>query len=143
MLSRTGADFVFPTLIAQILIVLDTSFGNKGFYIFAQNCLLVVQGLISKKNVPKGSIQDYQDLGDKSWKNKICTRSGKHRYNIGLFAFLIGELGKEKTKQWLEAVKNNLARKPQGNDRAQVKAIYAGECEFEFRQFLLPRRDGK
>ena len=83
----------------------------------------------SKKNVPKGSIQDYQDLGDKSWKNKICTRSGKHRYNIGLFAFLIGELGKEKTKQWLEAVKNNLARKPQGNDRSQVKAIYAGECD--------------
>jgi iron(III) transport system substrate-binding protein len=26
-------------------------------------------------------------------------------------------------------VKNNLARKPQGNDRAQVKAIWAGECD--------------
>ena len=26
-------------------------------------------------------------------------------------------------------MKNNLARKPQGNDRAQVKAIWAGECD--------------
>ena len=26
-------------------------------------------------------------------------------------------------------IKDNLARKPQGNDRAQVKAIWAGECD--------------
>jgi len=26
-------------------------------------------------------------------------------------------------------VKSNLARKPEGNDRAQVKAIWAGECD--------------
>ncbi len=83
----------------------------------------------SKKNIPKGSIQNYEDLGDAKWKNQICMRSGKHRYNIGLFAFLIGELGREKTKQWLENVKGNFARRPQGNDRAQLKAIYAEECD--------------
>ena len=32
-------------------------------------------------------------------------------------------------KEWLEGLKANLARKPQGNDRAQVKAIWAGECD--------------
>ena len=30
---------------------------------------------------------------------------------------------------WLQGVKGNLARKPQGNDRAQVKAISEGECD--------------
>jgi iron(III) transport system substrate-binding protein len=33
------------------------------------------------------------------------------------------------TLAWLQAVKNNLARKPQGNDRAQIKAIWSGECD--------------
>ncbi len=37
-----------------------------------------------------------------------------------------GEAG---AKAWLEGIKSNLARKPQGNDRAQVKAIWAGECD--------------
>jgi len=32
-------------------------------------------------------------------------------------------------KDWLTGFKNNLARRPQGNDRAQVKAIHAGECD--------------
>ena len=82
----------------------------------------------SKKNIPRGTIQNYEDLSNPKWKNQICTRSGKHRYNIGLFASFIAEKGKDKTKEWLKAVKNNLARKPQGNDRSQVKAIYAGEC---------------
>ena len=33
------------------------------------------------------------------------------------------------TKTWLEGVKANLARKPQGNDRDQVKAIKDGICD--------------
>ena len=82
----------------------------------------------SKKNIPRGTIQNYEDLSNPKWKNQICTRSGKHRYNIGLFASFIAEKGRDKTKEWLKAVKTNLARKPQGNDRSQVKAIYAGEC---------------
>jgi iron(III) transport system substrate-binding protein len=37
--------------------------------------------------------------------------------------------GEEATRTWLEGVRDNLARTPQGNDRAQVKAIWAGECD--------------
>ena len=33
------------------------------------------------------------------------------------------------TKAWLEGVKANLARKPDGGDRDQIKAIWAGECD--------------
>jgi len=37
--------------------------------------------------------------------------------------------GEEATKQWLKGFKSNLARKPAGNDRAQVKGVYTGECD--------------
>lgn len=72
----------------------------------------------------------YQDLAKSEYKGKICTRSGKHPYNVSLIASMIAHDGKVKTKQWLQSVKNNLARKPQGNDRAQVKAIKDGLCDY-------------
>ena len=83
----------------------------------------------SKQNIPKGTIQSYQDLADPKWRGKICTRAGKHSYSIGLISFLIAHNGVQNTKKWLVDVKQNLARRPQGNDRAQIKAIYAGECD--------------
>ena len=38
-------------------------------------------------------------------------------------------MGYARPKKWLRDLKANLARRPQGNDRAQVKAIWAGECD--------------
>ncbi|MBS0565528.1 MAG: extracellular solute-binding protein, partial [Proteobacteria bacterium] len=32
-------------------------------------------------------------------------------------------------KKWAEGLKANLARKPEGNDKDQIKAISAGECD--------------
>lgn len=71
----------------------------------------------------------YEDLADASFRGKICTRSGKHPYNLGLIASMIAHHGEAETEQWLRGVKANLARKPQGNDRAQVKAIKEGLCD--------------
>ncbi|MBQ4798499.1 extracellular solute-binding protein [Pseudoalteromonas sp. MMG006] len=70
----------------------------------------------------------YEDLADPKYQGQICTRSGKHPYNLGLVASMIAHHGEANTKTWLEAVKANLARKPQGNDRAQVKAVKEGLC---------------
>ena len=39
---------------------------------------------------------------------------------------MFAHYGAAKTEAWLRGVKENLARKPQGNDRAQVKAIKEG-----------------
>ncbi len=72
---------------------------------------------------------DYMDLSKPEWKGKICTRSGKHPYNVSLISSVIANHGELKAKEWLEGVKANLARKPQGNDRAQVKAISEGLCD--------------
>jgi len=71
----------------------------------------------------------YEDLADKKYKGKVCTRSGKHPYNLGLIASMIAHNGEAETETWLKAVKENLARKPQGNDRGQVKAIKEGLCD--------------
>lgn len=83
----------------------------------------------SKDRVKPGEVTTYEDLADPKWKGRICTRSGMHAYNVALTSAILFHNGEEGTKTWLEGVKANLARKPQGNDRAQVKAIWAGECD--------------
>jgi len=83
----------------------------------------------SKDRVKDGEVTTYEDLADPKWKGRICTRSGTNAYNLALTSAVIANHGEETAKGWLEGVKANLARKPQGNDRAQVKAIFAGECD--------------
>ncbi|RAP42595.1 iron ABC transporter substrate-binding protein [Rhodovulum viride] len=83
----------------------------------------------AKDRVDPSEITTYEDLADPKWKGRICTRSGTHAYTLALVAAMIHHHGEEAAKTWLEGVKANLARKPQGNDRAQVKAIWAGECD--------------
>ncbi|MEC6908447.1 Fe(3+) ABC transporter substrate-binding protein [Photobacterium piscicola] len=72
---------------------------------------------------------DYSDLAKPEWKGKLCTRSGKHPYNVSLVSAMIAHNGEAATKTWLEGVKANLARKPQGNDRGQVQAVKEGLCD--------------
>ena len=83
----------------------------------------------SKDRVTEGEIATYEDLADPKWKGRVCTRSGTHDYNIALVSSMIAHHGTEEAKTWLEGLKANLARKPQGNDRGQVKAIKEGECD--------------
>ena len=78
---------------------------------------------------PGVSIGGYDEWADPKWRDSICSRSGHKSYNIGLFAHIIGTRGEAKAKTWLEAVKKNLARKPSGNDRTQIKAVARGECK--------------
>ncbi|MGI9349931.1 MAG: Fe(3+) ABC transporter substrate-binding protein [Rhizobiaceae bacterium] len=71
----------------------------------------------------------YEEMADPKWKGRVCTRSGQHAYNVALIASMIANKGSEFTEEWLTGLKNNLARKPDGNDRAQAKGIYSGECD--------------
>lgn len=83
----------------------------------------------SKDRVADGEVTTYEDLASDKWKGRICTRSGTHNYNLALTSAMIAHAGEDAAKDWVTGVKSNLARKPQGNDRAQVKAIWAGECD--------------
>ena len=82
----------------------------------------------SKERVKQEAIT-YEELADPKWRGKICIRSGQHVYNVALIASMIAHHGEEWTEQWLKGVKANLARKPAGDDRLQVKGVYAGECD--------------
>lgn len=94
-------------------------------------------GLTSRIRViyaAKGRVENpgaltYEALADPRYKGRICTRSGKHVYQIALVAAMINHHGAAKTEEWLGGLKANLARKPSGNDRAQVKAIWQGQCD--------------
>ncbi len=84
---------------------------------------------VSRDRVPANETFTYESLADPKYKGRICTRSGKHVYNVSLIASMVAHHGEAKTQEWLEGVKANLARKPQGNDRAQAKAIFEGQCD--------------
>eukprot|EP00003_Mantamonas_plastica_P017601 TRINITY_DN2912_c0_g1_i1.p3 TRINITY_DN2912_c0_g1~~TRINITY_DN2912_c0_g1_i1.p3 ORF type:complete len:339 (+),score=79.04 TRINITY_DN2912_c0_g1_i1:3015-4031(+) len=83
----------------------------------------------SKDRVKEGEITTYEELADPKWEGRICTRSGKHPYNIALISSMIAHHGEAETEKWLAGLKNNLARKPQGGDRDQIKAIAEGVCD--------------
>ena len=82
-----------------------------------------------KDRVRPGEVTSYADLAKPHMKGRVCLRSGKHMYNISLLASIIAAEGEAAATRWARGVKANLARRPQGNDRAQVKAVYHGECD--------------
>ena len=98
---------------------------NKWFALSKRARILAV----SKDRVSSNSIKNIEDLADPKWRGKICTRPGSHDYNRSLLASIIAANGEEKAEEWASNLVLNLARKPEGNDRAQAKAIYEGVCD--------------
>ncbi len=85
--------------------------------------------VVSNTRVQEGEITRIEDLAKPEWKGRICSRKGSHVYNRALLASLVVHLGEEAAEDWAKAYVDNLAKRPQGNDRAQAKSIFAGECD--------------
>ena len=83
----------------------------------------------SKDRVQPGEVTTYEDLASDKWKGRLCTRSGLHDYNVALLGAVIAHHDEAYATQWAAGLKANLARKPDGGDRDQAKAIAAGECD--------------
>ncbi len=81
----------------------------------------------SKDRVDSTDLTTYEDLANDKWKGKILIRSSENIYNQSLLASLIVHNGEEKAKKWTEAMVKNMARRPKGNDRDQIKALVGGE----------------
>jgi iron(III) transport system substrate-binding protein len=77
--------------------------------------------------IDPAKIQTYESLADAGLKRKILVRSSNHIYNQSLLASIIAHQGAQKAEAWAKGVGANLARKPQGGDRDQIKAAAAGE----------------
>ena len=74
-------------------------------------------------------LSTYEALTDPSMRGRIVLRSSQNVYNQSLFASLIELNGEEAFDAWLSGLKDNLARRPAGNDRDQAKAVFAGEAD--------------
>ena len=83
----------------------------------------------SKDRVKPGEITTYEDLAAPRWQGRLCMRSGLSDYNVALTAAYLLHHSPAETKAWLLGLKANLAHKPQGVDRDQVKSIWSGECD--------------
>ncbi len=85
--------------------------------------------MYSVERVKPADLSTYEDLASAKWKGKICVRSSSHIYNQSMLATMIESQGAAKAEAWAKGVGENLARKPAGGDRDQLKAIAAGECD--------------
>ena len=111
-------------LIANIPAYLRGS--NNKWFALSKRARIVA---VSKERVSEGAIETIEDLADPKWKGKICTRKGSHDYNRSLLASIIAAHGEKVAEEWAKGLVANLVRKPEGNDRAQAKAIYEGVCD--------------
>ena len=143
--DRSPADLVLTVDIARLTQIVDAGVtqavqsdvltsaipaqfrdaGNQWFGLTARSRVVYA----AKDRVKPGDVTTYEDLADPKWKGRICTRSGTSDYNIALLGAVIAHDGMEAATAWVKGLKDNLARKPNGADKDQVKAIAAGECD--------------
>ena len=105
---------------------LDVNYKDKDFTWF--NMSHRIRAFYVKKGMKNPPIT-YEDLADPQYKGKICIRKHTHNYNLELYGHLLADMGKKNFVEWFKKFNSNLARKPSGNDRNQVKGVYLGECE--------------
>ena len=85
----------------------------------------------NRSTVSKNEIRNisYESLADEQWRGRVLIRSSSNMYNQSLVASLIAKNGEQATEAWGKSLVKNLARKPQGNDRAQIIAVANGEAD--------------
>ena len=83
----------------------------------------------SKERVAADAIVNIEDLANPKWEGRVCSRKGSHVYNRSLMASIIAANGPDAAAEWAQGLVANFARRPQGNDRAQAKAVFEGQCD--------------
>jgi iron(III) transport system substrate-binding protein len=83
----------------------------------------------NKQNVNPQQLSSYSALLDKQWRGKICSRKGSHMYNVSLVASFIYQQGFEWSEKWVNGFTKNLAMRPNGGDRDQIKKVAGNECD--------------
>jgi iron(III) transport system substrate-binding protein len=85
--------------------------------------------MVAADRVDPSNITSYEDLTKPEYKGRICVRSSANIYNQSMVAALIAQKGEAYAEAWAKGLVQNFARKPQGGDRDQVKAMAAGVCD--------------
>ena len=98
---------------------------NRWFALSTRARLVVT----SKDRVAADAISNIEELADPQWEGRVCTRKGSHVYNRSLLASIIAANGKDAAEAWADGLVANMSRRAQGNDRAQAKGIFEGQCD--------------
>ncbi len=80
----------------------------------------------SLDRVDPTELSTYEDLTNEKWNGRILVRSASNMYNQSLLSSLVAINGYDEAKEWAEGIRNNMARTPEGNDRAQAISVAAG-----------------
>jgi len=80
----------------------------------------------SRERVDPSELRTYEELATPIWKSRVLVRSSQNHYNQTLMASIVAALGNDAAERWAKGMVDNMARRPQGNDRDQVKACAAG-----------------
>lgn len=83
----------------------------------------------AKDRVDTSMLSTYEDLANAKWKGKIAVRASNNVYNQSLLASIIANDGEEAALAWATAVVANMYQAPSGNDRDQVKAVFAEKAD--------------
>jgi iron(III) transport system substrate-binding protein len=83
----------------------------------------------NKQNVNPQQLSSYSALLNEQWRGKICSRKGSHMYNVSLVASFIYQQGFEWSEKWVNGFTKNLAMRPNGGDRDQIKKVAGNECD--------------
>ena len=73
-------------------------------------------------------VMRYEDLANPALTDSVCMRSSSNIYNLSLMGSIIEAAGEAAAEAWAAGVVKNFARRPQGNDTAQLRAVASGEC---------------
>jgi len=100
---------------------------NQGYWVGLTTRARVI--VYATDAVKPSELSTYEALADPKWKGNICIRSSNNIYNQSLIASMISSRGEQATQDWANQFVKNFARKPQGGDRDQIKAVAAGKCD--------------
>ena len=128
LIELVGAEVLQPVQDATLAANIPAEYRDPGNLWFG----LTTRARIvyaAKDRVQPGEVTTYEDLADPKWQGRLCMRSGVNDYNVALTAAYLLHHTPEETTTWLTGLKANLAHKPNGGDRDQVKSIWAGECD--------------
>lgn len=80
----------------------------------------------NKEKVKPEEMSTYEDLTTEKWRGRLLVRSSTNVYNQSLTAAMIAALGKGAVEKWAAGITKNLARKPEGGDTDQIRAVARG-----------------
>lgn len=99
---------------------------NSTWYGFTKRARVL---MYNKERFDRNQLKTYEDLADPKFKGKILVRSSSNIYNQSLVGSILAATnGNEAAvESWVKGLVANFARKPEGNDTAQIKALASGQ----------------